>query len=128
MLRAAAFAAVGVTGLGVNLLAMWLLADPGTLHVNYLAAAVLSTQASSTWNFLLVDNLVYRGRKRGTGLGRYAGFLGASNAVLLLRVPALALLVGALHVHYLIATTLTLFLGYFIRFRSQERLTLLESS
>jgi dolichol-phosphate mannosyltransferase len=128
LLRAVSFAAVGVTGLGVNLLAMWLLADPATLHLYYLAAAVLSTQASSTWNFLLVDRLVYRGPKRGTAVGRYAGFLTASNAVLLLRVPVLALLVGGLHVHYLLATSLTLFLGYFIRFRSQERLTLLETS
>jgi dolichol-phosphate mannosyltransferase len=128
LLRAVSFAAVGVTGLGVNLVAMWLLADPATLHLYYLTAAVLSTQVSSTWNFLLVDNLVYRGRKRGTTLGRYAGFLAASNAVLLLRVPALALLVGVLHLHYLLATSLTLCLGYLIRFRSQERLTLLETS
>jgi dolichol-phosphate mannosyltransferase len=128
LLRAAGFAGVGVTGLGVNLVTMWALADPVTLHVNYLAAAVASTQVSSSWNFLLVDHLVYRGAKRGTPIRRYAGFVGASNAVLLLRVPALALLVGVLQIHYLIATTLTLLVGYFIRFRSQERLTLLETS
>lgn len=128
LLRAVSFAAVGLTGLGVNLLSMWLLADPATLHLWYLGAAVLSTQVSSTWNFLLVDSLVYHGRKRGTVLVRYAGFLAASNAVLVLRVPVLALLVGGLHVHYLLATSLTLFFGYFIRFRSQERLTLLETS
>lgn len=126
--RAGWFAAVGVTGLGVNLLAMWLLADPSALHLHYLPAAVLSTQGSSTWNFILIDNLVYHGPKRGTVLRRYVGFMAASNTVLLLRVPALALLISGLNVHYLVATGLTLFLGYFIRFRSQERLTLLETS
>jgi hypothetical protein len=51
-----------------------------------------------------------------------------SNMVLLLRIPFLALLVSVLNVHYLIANVLTLFLGYLVRFRSQERLTLLEES
>jgi putative flippase GtrA len=126
-LRGLGFAAVGATGLVVNVGVMWLLADPRTLALHYLAAAVLTTQVSSTWNFLLVDHLVYRGPKRGTRLRRYAGFLTASNAVLVLRIPFLALLVDLLHVHYLVATVLTLLLGYLVRFRSQERLTLLET-
>ncbi|WP_460819528.1 hypothetical protein [Nocardioides korecus] len=51
-----------------------------------------------------------------------------SNAVLLLRIPFLALLVSVLGVHYLAANVLTLALGYLVRFRSQERLTLLEET
>jgi dolichol-phosphate mannosyltransferase len=124
--RGLGFAAIGVTGLVVNMAMMWLLADPTTLHLNYLLAAVLTTQLSSTWNFLLVDSLVYRGPKRLTKLGRYLGFMMMSNTVLLLRIPFLALLVSVLGVHYLLANVLTLFLGYLVRFRSQERLTLSE--
>jgi putative flippase GtrA len=126
--RGVGFAAVGVTGLFVNMAFMWLLADPTTLHLNYLLAAVLTTQLSSSWNFVLVDSLVYRGPKRLTKLSRYLGFMMMSNTVLLLRIPFLALLVSVLGVHYLIANVLTLFLGYLVRFRSQERLTLSEET
>jgi hypothetical protein len=47
--------------------------------------------------------------------------------MLLLRVPMLALLVGLLGLHYLLATALTLTFAYFVRFRTQERLTLVEN-
>ncbi|GAB3666047.1 glycosyltransferase family 2 protein [Nocardioides korecus] len=71
LVRGTGFAAVGLTGLLVNVAVMWLLADPRTLHLNYLAAAVATTQVASSWNFVLVDRLVYRGRKRLTPLSRY---------------------------------------------------------
>lgn len=124
--RALGFAAVGMTGLLVNVAVMWLLADPAMLGINYLVAAVLTTQVSSTWNYLLVDGLVYPGPKRHTKLSRYLAFLGLSNLVLVLRIPLLALLVSTLGVHYLAATVLTLLLGYAVRFGSHERLTLRE--
>lgn len=124
--RGAGFAAVGLTGLVVNVLVMWLLADPSTLQLNYLLAAVFTTQVASSWNFALVDSLVYRGTKRLTTLSRYLGFMVMSNAVLVLRIPFLALLVSVLGVHYLAANVLTLVLGYLVRFRSQERITLTE--
>lgn len=124
--RAAGFAAVGTTGLVVNLAVMWLLADPATLALNYIVAAVLATQISSTWNFLLTDGLVYGGPKRHTKAFRWWGFMVMSNGVLLLRVPLLAFLVEVLGVHYLVATAITLLLGFLVRFKSQERLTLTE--
>jgi dolichol-phosphate mannosyltransferase len=126
LLRGVGFATVGMTGLLVNVLAMWLLADPRTLHMHYLLAAILTTQLSSSWNFALVDRLVYRGPKRLTAMSRYLGFMLMSNTVLVLRIPFLALLVSVLGVHYLVANVLTLLLGYLVRFRSQERLTLPE--
>ncbi len=124
--RGAGFATVGLTGLLVNMIVLWALADPSMLRLNYLMAAVMTTQISSSWNFVLVDNLVYRGTKRLTRLSRYLGFMVMSNTVLLLRIPLLALLVSVLGVHYLAANVLTLLLGYLVRFRSQERLTLTE--
>lgn len=126
--RSIGFAAVGVTGLFVNMLATWLLADPATLAVNYVFAAIVATQISSTWNFFLIDRLVYPGPKRLTAKHRWAGFLGMSNLVLLARIPVLALLVAVLGVHYLVATGATLLAGFLVRFRSQERLTITEKT
>jgi glycosyltransferase involved in cell wall biosynthesis len=122
--RGLGFATVGVTGIVTNGVILWLLADPATLHMQYLVAAVIATQASTTWNFLLVDNLVYRGPKRGTVVTRWLGFLAMSNAVLLFRLPLLALLVSVLGMHYLLANLLTLLLGFLTRFAASERLVL----
>ena len=122
--RIASFGAVGVTGIFVNSLLMWLLASPELLGLNYLLAAVIATQGSSTWNFALIDTVVYRGPKRLTRLRRWLGFLGLSNAVLVLRIPLLALLVSVFGVHYLIANAFTLMFGFLLRFSGQERLTL----
>jgi putative flippase GtrA len=105
-MRAVGFALVGVTGLAVNLFATWLLGDPATLGMHYILAAALATQVSSTWNFLLTDGLVYRGPRRYTKTKRWLGFMVMSNAV-----PAI-----------------TLGLGFLVRFKSQERLTLLEET
>jgi len=124
LVRWAGFALVGVSGIPVNLAMMWLLADPATLHLDYALAAVLATQVSSTWNFLLADRLVFHGPKLRTTLQRWAAFLAMSNLVLVLRIPALALLISVLHIHYLVATAITLALGFAVRFRTQERLTL----
>jgi dolichol-phosphate mannosyltransferase len=126
--RAFGFASVGASGVLVNTSALWLLVDPRFLGVHYLLAAVLATQVSSTWNFTWIEKYVYRGPKRGRRRRRYLGFLTMSNAVLVLRVPALALLVGALGLHYLAANALTLLLGFLVRFSSQERLTLMENT
>lgn len=118
------FGAVGLTGLVVNTVLMWLLADPAALGWNYLLAAAVATQGSSTWNFALVDTVVYRGPKRLTRLRRWVGFLGMSNAFLLLRIPMLAAMVTMLGLHYLLANTITLMVGFALRFSGQERLTL----
>jgi putative flippase GtrA len=122
--RGLGFATVGVSGIAVNGGLLWLLADPSTLHIQYLVAAILATQGSTTFNFLLIDRFVYRGPKLGTATRRWVAFLAASNAVLLLRLPLLALLVSVLGVHYLLANLATLALGFLVRFGVSERLVL----
>jgi dolichol-phosphate mannosyltransferase len=122
--RGAGFATVGLTGLLVNSGLMWLAVGSGIFSMSYLVAAVIATQGSSTWNFTLVDRFVYAGPKRSTALRRWTGFLAMSNLVLLLRIPMLALLVGGLGMHYLVANALTLLVGFFARFSGQERLSL----
>jgi dolichol-phosphate mannosyltransferase len=122
--RGLGFAAVGATGVLVNMAFTWLLADPAALHLNYVFAAIVATQFSSTYNFAMTDTLVYRQRKRLTRFRRWAGFLFMSNLVLCIRVPAIYVLVEKFHVYYLLASTVTLFLGFAVRFRAQERLTM----
>jgi dolichol-phosphate mannosyltransferase len=120
--HALGFAAVGISGLAVNTAAMWLLADPAALGVNYLIAAVVATQISTTWNFLLTDGVVYRGPKQLGPARRYLTFSAASNVTLLLRVPVLAALVGGLGMHYLAANLITLLVSFVARFATADRL------
>jgi putative flippase GtrA len=48
--NAARFGVVGLTGLGVNQVALAALAE--LLNVHYLVAAVAATQLSTSWNFI----------------------------------------------------------------------------
>jgi dolichol-phosphate mannosyltransferase len=120
--RALGFAAVGISGIVVNSVALWLLADPANLGANYLVAAVTATQVSTTWNFLLTDSVVYRGPKRLGPARRYLTFAAASNLTLLVRVPMLAALVDGLGMHYLVANLITLLLSFVARFATADRL------
>jgi putative flippase GtrA len=115
------FGVVGASGIAVNTAALWLLADPAALGLQYLLAAVLATQVSTTWNFLLIDRLVYRGAKARSATVRYLAFSGANNLLLLLRVPMLALLVTGVGMHYLAANLLTLLVTFVARFLASDR-------
>lgn len=116
--RAIGFAAVGASGMAVNTGALWLFADG--MGLNYLVAAVLATQVSTTWNFLFVDRFVFRGAKTRRPWHRYLIFSGVNNLVLLARLPVLALLV-AVQVNYLLANLITLVLSFIFRFATSDR-------
>lgn len=116
------FAAVGLSGVLVNSLALWIFSDPAALHLNYMLGAVLATQVSTTWNFLLVERLVYPGAKTRNVLQRYLLFSATNNLVLLARVPLLALLVSGLNLNYLFANVITLALSFVLRFLTSDRL------
>ena len=96
------FGLVGLSGLAVNTALLWLLAAGG--HVYYLLAAVLATQGSSTWNFILAERFVFKptadDRKRRA---RFLQFLAVNNVLLLFRGPVLYLFTSVLGVHYLIS-------------------------
>jgi len=64
-LRIVLFGLVGLTGLLVNTGVLWMLGRelPG-LH--YLLAAVVATEASTTWLFALTERIVFRGPKPGS--------------------------------------------------------------
>jgi putative flippase GtrA len=119
-LRLAGFGAVGASGLLPNLVTMWLLVD--VLHLHYLPAAVVATEVAIGWNFALVDLVVYRVRRRGTLPARLARFLLLNNADLVVRLPALTVLVTWLHLDDLLANLVTIAAAFALRFAVTDRL------
>ncbi|HST48570.1 glycosyltransferase [Jatrophihabitans sp.] len=113
--RLVAFGAVGGTGVFVNTAALWVLSEH-VVHPHYLIAAVLATEVSTSWNFVLTEKFVFTGHKPGTRLGRAVRFFLLNHLALLPRLPLLALLVGVFGAHLLIANVLTLVLLFLVRF------------
>jgi putative flippase GtrA len=113
--RLLAFGAVGATGIGVNTAALWLFSEH-VVNPHYLIAAVLATEVSTSWNFLLTEKFVFRGTKPGTRLGRGVRFFLLNHLALLPRLPLLALLVGVFSANLLVANVITLALLFLVRF------------
>jgi len=113
--RLLAFGAVGATGVFVNTAALWLFSEH-VVHPHYLIAAVLATEVSTSWNFVLTERFVFRGYKPGTRLGRGVRFFLLNHLALLPRLPLLALLVGVFSAPLLVANVLTLVLLFLVRF------------
>jgi dolichol-phosphate mannosyltransferase len=87
LLRMTAFGVVGVSGLAVNTAALWFLYR--ILGWNDLLSAALATQASTAWNFILIDTLIYRRRSGGSRARRAISFFVMNNLLLLARLPVL---------------------------------------
>jgi dolichol-phosphate mannosyltransferase len=113
--RLAGFVTVGVTGLAVNTLLMAAFTE--NLGIHYLASAVLATQGSSLWNFMLADWLVFReDAARHTRMRRLVMFLGVNNAALALRGPMLVALTSLIGMNYLVANVVSLVTLTVVRF------------
>lgn len=109
------FAGVGLTGVAVNSFVLWLLVHG--LAAPLLLSALVATQASTAWNFVLADRLIFRGPKTHRVVKRFVGFAAINNVLLLARLPLLAWMVGSVHIHYLIsnvATLLVMFAGRYV--------------
>jgi dolichol-phosphate mannosyltransferase len=117
-LRFIGFGIIGGTGVAVNTAALWFFFH--TVGWNHLVAASLATQVSTTWNFLLVDLLLYRKRANGTRFGRAVRFFAMNNLLLLARLPVLeALIVHGVRV--LVANAITLVALFLVRFVVSDR-------
>jgi dolichol-phosphate mannosyltransferase len=115
------FALVGVSGIFVNQAILWLLVSLG--GVNYLLAAIIATQGSTTWNFSLNELWVFRRRNSGKGAARrFAAFWAVNNATLLVRGPLLVFFTSTLHIHYLVSNLLTLVVLFAVRFLVSDQL------
>jgi putative flippase GtrA len=112
------FGLIGLSGIAVNTATLWVLYDVLGLH--HLLGAALATQASTAWNFVLTDSLVYRRQRHGARSGRAARFFVMNNLLLLARLPFLQILVSA-GVDVLVANVVTLVALFLVRFLLSDR-------
>jgi dolichol-phosphate mannosyltransferase len=123
MARMVAFGLIGLTGFIPNLLGLHLLTGAG---MHYLPAEIVANQFGVVWNFLLIEVLLFRDRRRHRHWADRAGrFALLANADLLLRIPLIALLVGRLGMAVLPATALALLTTFVLRFAATEALVYL---
>jgi glycosyltransferase involved in cell wall biosynthesis len=118
LLRMVLFGLVGLSGVVVNTAGLWLFYERFGLH--HLLGAALATQVSTTWNFILVEGLVYRGRGNGTRAGRAGRFVLMNNLLLLARLPVFELLIWA-GMRVLVANAITLVALFLMRFMISDR-------
>jgi dolichol-phosphate mannosyltransferase len=101
------FLMVGLSGLLVNSLVLGLATD--LFGIYYLLSAVLATQSSTLWNFLLTEFWVFNDRQRSEGrLTRMVLFFTMNNAALLLRGPMIYALTSMLGIYYLLSNLISL--------------------
>ena len=72
-LRFIGFALIGVTGILVNSLFLFLATDK--LRIYYLVSAGIATVASTLWNFSLTEAIVYRAQSQAQGRVEKAGMV-----------------------------------------------------
>ncbi|MGW0701382.1 glycosyltransferase [Streptomyces sp. NPDC002867] len=121
--RMIAFGLIGLTGFVPNLLGLHLLTAAG---MHYLPAEIVANQFGVVWNFLLIEVLLFRGRRRHRHWAdRVCRFALLANADLLLRIPLIALFVGRLDMAVLPATALALLTTFVLRFAATEALVYL---
>jgi len=118
--RMVLFGLVGLSGIVVNSAALWLF-HLHAFQLHYLVAAALATQASTLWNFVLTDRLVFRTADKDGRWGRLWRFFLLNNLALLLRLPLLAALVHA-GLGVLPANLVTLLAIFAVRYAISDRL------
>ncbi|MHA6758181.1 glycosyltransferase [Streptacidiphilus sp. PAMC 29251] len=116
--RLLAFGAVGASGVAVNTAALWVFFQ--VMGLNHLLGAALATQVSTTWNFGLVELLVYRGRGNGTVRGRALRFYAMNNILMLGRLPVIEVLVRS-GFGVLVSNAATLVVLFLLRFALSDR-------
>ena len=115
LLHPSKFALVGILGIVVNQVALFVLVD--YLGVHYLVSAVLASQASTLNNFVLVELWVFRDRDTpGHVLWRYLTFNLLNMATLVVRLPVLYLLSDVGGLHYLVSNFVAIGLTFGIRY------------
>ncbi|WP_282703996.1 glycosyltransferase family 2 protein [Streptomyces sp. CC219B] len=121
--RMVLFGLIGLTGFVPNLAALWAMTEAG-LH--YLPAEIVANQFGVAWNFLLIEKLLFRDRRRHRHWAdRTARFALLANADLVLRIPLIALLVSHFGLAVLPATALALVITFVLRFVGTEALVYL---
>lgn len=121
--RMIVFGLIGLTGFLPNLAALWALTGAG---VHYLPAEIAANQFGVAWNFLLIETLLFRERRRHRHWAdRTVRFALLANADLVLRLPLIALLVSRFDMAAVPATALALAITFVLRFVGTEALVYL---
>lgn len=118
--RLVGFGLIGLSGLLVNTLALWFAAQ--VLGFHYVVGVVAATALSTTWNWGLLERLVYPGGSGRAAVSRLGAFALVNVAALVLRVPLVALLVEQFAVNYLVANAASLVLLFAGRFVASDSL------
>lgn len=119
--RLTLFGGVGATGLIVNTAVLYLAADVFGAH--YLPAALLATQASTTWNFLLSEAVVFGDRELERGrLRRFTLFWAMNNLAFLVRGPMIYSLTEWGGLHYLASNIVSLAVLFLTRYALSDLL------
>lgn len=114
------FGAIGLSGFAPNLVSLIVMNK--SLGMHYVLATLIASQIAIVWNFVLLDQLVYRRARSGPWYRRAGAFAAVNNLDLLLRVPMLAVLVECAHIDCIVATVITLVGMFVIRFVVTDRL------
>ncbi|MEV5724764.1 MULTISPECIES: glycosyltransferase [Streptomyces] len=121
--RMVVFGLIGLTGFVPNLAALWAMTEAG-LH--FLPAEIVANQFGVAWNFLLIEKLLFRDRRRHRHWAdRTLRFALLANADLVLRIPLIALLVAQFGLTVLPATAFALVITFVLRFAGTEALVYL---
>lgn len=118
--RIGKFGAVGVLGLGVNLFVQAVLTE--LFGINYLVAAVVATQVSSTVNFVMADTWVFDTASATGRTRRYLSFLAMNNFALVLRAPMMWFLTHYVGMHYTLSNMASLVVMTLVRFAIADNL------
>jgi dolichol-phosphate mannosyltransferase len=113
------FLVVGLLGIGVNQLLLWLIVEMAGIH--YLVAAILASQGSTAFNFAGVESWVFRGAWKPGIVKRFLSFDVLNSLSLVLRLPILAVLTSELHLHYLLSNLLAIGVLTAVRFVVADR-------
>jgi len=113
------FLVVGLLGIGVNQLLLWLIVE--LAGINYLLAAVMASQGSTAFNFAGVESWVFHGAWKPGIVRRFLAFDLLNSLSLLARLPMLFVLTSGLHLHYLLSNLLAIGVLTAIRFVVADR-------
>jgi glycosyltransferase involved in cell wall biosynthesis len=119
LMRFIGFALVGLSGVLVNSLALYIFTDRVSIY--YLYSAVFATITSSLWNFIFTETLVYKSDRRSKGfIYRLGMFMFMNILALALRTPIIYLLTEIIGVFYIYSNLVSLAVLTLLRFMFAE--------
>lgn len=119
LMRFIGFALVGLSGVLVNSIALYLITEQ--IEIYYLYSTLFATTVSSLWNFTFTETLVYKSERRTRGiLYRLGMFLFMNILALVLRTPIIYILTEVSGVFYVYSNLVSLAVLSILRFLFAE--------